>query len=246
MRLKIPALVHTNPFTKTFTAGAGQYSAQGHKFGGNGVWNGSTHMSIPYVAGSALDFGNTDRWSVALFFFIPTGIGGGNHRIIGTRSADGAAQIGWSLFYRETNLDIRRELADGTTDTQVHTGDLPKDTWLSVVATKDNTATREGMEIYIDKVGGATQAGTNLAGSLSNTNDTVIGAETDFGGILPNGIKTAWLTVIGATVNQAWVDKFHDGLIDKSDGNTEIFTIPFTDNLWNFENNLTTGMCRTD
>jgi len=212
--------------------GSGAVTSLGTRFHGGAFWDGGSHIEIPYNAGSDLDLEFSDALSIAMYVYADSSIGTGNDTIIGNRAGTGASDDGWNVYFRENDDQIRYEMSDGTNQGEIRSAAITRDAWHSIVFTKNTSGTRANWNMYVDKSNaGSSTSGSDISATIKNTDPTRIGADTGGGQDLATGFGLAWLTVIGAEVNQAWVDNYHAGLIDFAGGNQEILLFPFDGHL---------------
>jgi hypothetical protein len=131
----------------------------------------------------------TKAVTISLWIYIPSANPNGNDIIIGRRAGSAPANLGWNVFYREENDDVRFEFSDGVTDYQTNTpGALPKDTWIHVLWV--NPGGQGNEEIYTDGVPGHENEGSGFpVGTTAGGPALRIGAESDGGGLLANGVR---------------------------------------------------------
>jgi hypothetical protein len=235
LRKKIPALVHSNPLVRTVTGGF-TYSEIGHKFGGGvrpTTGGGADYIRVTDHA----DLNPTDKITVAFWgkFTAP----------IATQYAlvKGAIGSQYEMQIRTTN-SIRCRGKTGGVIENYGSLSYTNNVWSSFVYSLD--AANQKFNGFVDSVNSLVDVATN--GTTIDTTTNPLGIWTS-GTAVENADITqhlAWLFIGHFAADQTWVDNYHAGLIDTSDGNDEILLIPFTDNLLDFETNMTSGMFRSD
>lgn len=151
--------------------------------------------------------------TIAFFLRVPTTNPADNATIIAKADA-------YEIFLSSARVLNARIKSSAAWKTAV-THDVSTDSgnWISVVFTYKSTSS--GQTLYIDAVSESSDAET---GSIdTNTNNLEIGNDAD--NVANMGI--AHLTMLSKEVTSGWVTNFDGGLLDTSDGNDEITTIPF-------------------
>jgi len=222
---KKPTLVKSYPLIHT-TTGTFTFPDAGHKFMGNGVYDGSTYITVD--DDNILD--PTTELTIALFFKPQSSTG--TDLIVAKTNQ-------YELRIVDTNI-IQFRIFSGSFKTPVtydYTTDIGN--FISVVATYKSTSS--GQKLYIDKVLKDSDSETGAIGTSSN--DLKIGGDGTLN--LPNNSAMSWLTILSKEVSTAWIDDYHIALQDTSDGNTEILTIPFVGRE-DPEPDAVSGLCRSD
>ena len=219
---KIPIPPKSYPLTHT-TTGIFTFTPDAHKYGGNGILDGSTYITVNDQA--TLDV--TDEITIALHLKPQTSTG--NDLIV---SKSGA----YVLRIQNTN-QIAWFVNSKTPVTYTYTGDIGN--WISVIATYKSTSS--GQKLYIDNV---LQGSDSETGAITtNANDLKIAGDGTLN--LPNNTALSTLTIIHKEVASGWRTDYHSNrLIDTSDGNDEILSIPFT-GIEDPKPNATTGICQS-
>lgn len=232
MKKKIPetvasySLIHTNNGTPA-------YAEAGHKFGGHAKFDGSNYITI---ADNTI-LNQTDKITLIGFTYLPANDAASH--IIFTKDA-ATAQYAVFAAALAGNEMIFRTNSTGQNDIQFT---YTPNTWFHFAMTFKNTPENR-MRLYIDAV----KQGVDLttSGNLVTTTTAVSIGATDTGSFpLLSGSRLSWLSVLHAELTQQSITDHFNGLVNTSDGNDEITTIPFIGPAWTAESNATSGQCRS-
>lgn len=221
---KIPTAVSSYPLTQTQNgAGALTFPSQDTKFGCRCDSDGVNYINIPNHS----RLNPTDMISISGWTYLPAtvaGVGETNHIIIqnGNDSTSSYSIILTDPDSAVNQLEFScRVNSINYTKTYTYT----PNTWIHYCMTwKGSTENR--LRLYINKV----QQGSDIttSGSLDiDTNDMGIFANRVGSRPLAINSRNALMTIIHNEVTQTWINNHYDGIIDTSDGNNEILTIPF-------------------
>lgn len=211
-------LIHT-------TTGTISWQYTGHKLAGNGIFNGSSYITI--TDDDILDVTAT----LTLATWIKPQSSTGDHLIIQKNNA-------YELKLAASNTIQFRVFSGGAWKTALSYTYTPN-TWVYIVATYKSTAS--GQKLYIN--GSLNQSDSETGAISTNTNDLKIGGDGTSN--LPNNSALSWLFIGNFEASTAWITDFYSNKILDSDGtNIEITTIPFIGNE-NPEPDATTGLCNS-
>ena len=214
-------LIHTNNGTLTFPADSTTKFAAGAS-----GWSTTNYISI--ADHSRLDV--TTELSVAFFLKVPTVNPAANAIIMEKADA-------YQIFLSTTRV-LNARIKSGSVWKTAVTHDVSTDSgnWISVVFTYKSTAS--GQTLYIDAV---SESSDSVTGSIdTNSNAFEIGNDND----IHSTLHIAHLSLLSKEVSSGWITNFDGGLLDTSDGNTEITTIPFTSSP-DPKPDATSGECRS-
>lgn len=221
---KKPLTVNSYPLVHT-TTGTLTFPTAGHKLGGNGVFSGSSYITVT----DQTRLNITDEISVGLWIKPPTA------------SADGlifSKNNQYQLKLQATNQIAWRTYSGGAWRTAL-TYTYTPGSWIHVMASYKSTSS--GQKLYIN---GTLNSSDGLTGALgTSVNDLKIGGDGTSN--VPNTTAFSWLTALHKEVSSGWVTDFQaNNLIDTSGTNIEIMTIPFL-GTEEPQPDATSGLCRS-
>lgn len=217
-RRKPPTVVNSYPLIHTSNNFSGvTFPVSDTKFGARVDWDGVGYITV----GDDVILNITDKLTIAFWTRLVGFTGTARHIIMKGSSAPVPYLVRTFNSGNTLHFKFRVNGVD-----EIFSITYTPDVWTHWVVAWDNTSNL--MEVWKDKV----SQGTNATSGNLDTNALILGiaARNDGTQILANLDRLAHLTVLNAKVNQAWVDKHFDGLLDTSDGNDEIMTIDFCAN----------------
>lgn len=241
MQRKKPLTVNSYPLVHT-TTGTLTFPTAGHKFAGNGVFDGATYALIDHH--TRLNLSKTSPFTIAFWFKVASA--GSSMVFVGKcNDIEVLTNIGWTVFRTSSNF-VHFRFLDGS-GTLYEVGTSPTtftdNAWHSCVVTFSGNGNRSGMKLYIDGTLIITGSALTITGDLTNSLKVGVGAEPDTLRKLTGSM--AWLTILAKEVSSTWVTAFHSNpLIDTSGTNIEILTIPFVGDE-KPRPDATTGLCRS-
>jgi len=208
--MEMPTICTSYPLidtlTGTFTFPAGVETG-GTKFGGKGVTDGSSYITIDDDAFIDL----TTDITIALYF--KPKASSGNAILL---QKDGAYEL------RIQNTNTIAWFVNGKTPvTYDYTADI--DNWIAVVATYKSTGS--GQKLYIDGISQDTDSETGAITTNANDLKTMGDGTED----LPVNSATSWIMLLGTEEDSTWITNHNLGHFDFSGGELKFF-IPMTGN----------------
>jgi hypothetical protein len=221
---KKPTTVNSYVLTHV-TTGTISFPVAGHKRSGNGVFSGSSYITVNDH--SKLNITN----EIGIAFWIKPQASSGDHLIL---SKDQQYQI---KLIAGNKIQFRI-YSGGAWKTGLEYTYTPN-TWVNIVATYKSTSS--GQKLYVN---GSLNTSDSESGSINTTaNNLKIGGDGTSN--LPANTSISWLTFLNKEVDTTWITNFAtNDILDTSGTNTEILTIPFIGNE-EPKPNATSGLCRS-
>lgn len=238
-RKKIDETVKSHPLTYSTTGTITFEEGSGGKFGGGGVFDGSSYI----IVSGETPLKTENNYTIACWVKTPAAFNT-NYLIVyeGETGGDGFGTEQESHLHITSNGTIGIRIEDGSDDLQVESSVLSINTWYHVVAVAKNLGSSPEVELYID----GSSAGTDTAGSAITRSSMDVGLQIGKPATATRLLEgtLSWLTILRNAVNSTWVTNHYNGVLDLSDGNDEILTIPFTASDQP-KSDATSGECRS-
>lgn len=234
-RRKVPNSPDSYPLVHTTNGSGLTFPVKDTKFGGRMDFDGASHITI--ANDPVLD--PTDKLSIAMWLYIPAN--SAFRFLMAKDNVDGT----WEILLTDSSNVLRAEF-DTSGGSNLIDYNYIINTWFHLVVTWAG-APDNRMRLYVDKV---QQGGDKTtSGTLDTSTEPLgIGSRPNGNVFIISGTRIAHLSLLHDEVNQTWIDKHFDGLMNTddtdADGFKEILTIPFIGDE-SPQPNATAGLCST-